>query len=131
MTADQDLRARLAEAVDVAYQSAVDARPIRHPYRAIADAVMTDSALLDDICEYRAHQLNEEGRPIRDDLCWSTGPRVGDEGRPYCLLPLGHTGLHISHPESGFLERWGDPALRASASDRENAWLPEDGDSDA
>jgi len=97
----------------------------------VAEAILADSALLDDICEYRAHQLNEEGRPIRDDLCWSTGPRVGGEGRPYCLLPLGHTGLHISHHESGFFERWGDPALRASASDRENAWLPEDGDSDA
>lgn len=62
----------------------------------------------------------------RDDLCWSTGPRIGSEGNPYCLLPLGHSGQHISHPESGFTERWSDPLCRANPETRATAWLPDD-----
>ncbi len=62
----------------------------------------------------------------REDLCWSTGPRVGSEGHPYCLLPAGHDGMHIAHPESGFFERWGDPLCRANLEAIAHAWLPDD-----
>ncbi|WP_280193240.1 hypothetical protein [Nocardia farcinica] len=60
----------------------------------------------------------------REDLCWSTGPRVGSEGHPYCLLPAGHDGTHIAHPESGFFARWGDPLCRANPDTIRAAWLP-------
>jgi hypothetical protein len=53
VSADQDLRARLAGLIK---------RETGMPFtsKLAADAVMTDSALLDDICEFRAHQLNAE-----------------------------------------------------------------------
>lgn len=63
---------------------------------------------------------------IREQLCWSTGPRVGSEGHPYCLLMAGHTGMHMSHPESGFTERWSNPLCRANPETIRTAWLPDD-----
>lgn len=70
--------------------------------------------------------MTEPATSTRDDLCWSRGPRVGSEGHPYCLLKFGHTGLHISHPESGFTERWGDPLCRANPEERATAWIPKE-----
>lgn len=62
----------------------------------------------------------------REDLCWSTGPRVGSEGHPYCLLLAGHDGMHISHPESGYFERWSGMLCRANPETIATAWLPDD-----
>jgi hypothetical protein len=66
VSADRDLRARLAGLIK---------RETGMPFtsKLAADSVMTDSALLDDICEYRARQINTEvGRGRR----WETAAEV-------------------------------------------------------
>lgn len=60
MIADQELRGCLARLVERAFLEAIRARPSGNVYVAIADALMADSDALDEICEYRARQINAE-----------------------------------------------------------------------